>query len=192
MKRFNIGIDIDGVLSDFVGGARILFKSMLNGWPSDDLIQTSWAFSSLGITEEETKLMWKKLNSIYNWWIGLSPYVHTEFLPHLCDNHRCVFITDRMDGTGYPIEKQTQLWLHQQYNIDYPTVLISRNKGDIARGLGLDFYIDDKPENVLDVIEKAPRCKTFLQRRTYNEACAYPAVESLNQFDRIIERHARS
>jgi len=56
-KRLNIGLDVDGVISAFVPAARKLCKQLFNGRPDDALVQTSWAFDSLGITpEEENKL----------------------------------------------------------------------------------------------------------------------------------------
>jgi len=182
-KMLNVGVDIDGVLSNFVKAARILLKTMFNGRPKDSLIQTTWAFSSLGITTEEENQMWRKIDSIPNWWLGHEVLPNTDLLYSLCNKHRVIFITNRKDGTGRPVDKQSAMWLTEKFHLFHPIVLLSNKKGPLAKALKLDYYIDDRPKNVLEVVEFHPSCKTFLLDATYNQECIYTnRVKSFDEF----------
>lgn len=168
MKRYNIGIDIDGVLADFVGAARLECQSLFAGRPDDSLIQTTWAFESLGITADEEKVLWRYIDNTPNWWLGLRRMPNTDVLAELVRNHRCIFITNRKDGTGMPIEEQSASWLRANYGLDSPTVLISDNKGPVGYGLNLDYYIDDRDRNVIDMRRESPKTNTYLKSASYN------------------------
>jgi 5'(3')-deoxyribonucleotidase len=180
-KRLNIGVDIDGVLANFSQAAREVCKEIFDGRPDDGLVQTTWAFDSLGISGAEEKLLWKEIDIRPNWWMHLKKLLNTSTLKTLTDTHRVVFITNRKDGTGWPIEQQSAEWLKQHFWLFNPTVLISDKKGPVADGLKLDYYIDDRPKNVQEVLDGAPNCKTFLLRATYNTE--YNPALVVNTFD---------
>lgn len=185
-KRFNVGIDIDGVLSNFVGGARKLFERLLVREIEDDPI--GWDFPNWNLSKDDWNLFWKTIDNTPNWWLTLEPLPDTDFLPVLCGEHRCIFITNRKDGTGLPIEVQTQQWLIKHFNLENPNIIISDNKGPIANGLKLDFYIDDRPKNVLEVIEAAPNCETYLYHATYNTECEVERMFGFDMFAKYILR----
>jgi 5'(3')-deoxyribonucleotidase len=185
-KRFNIGLDVDGVFADFVGGAREVCKKLF-GKPDDSLVQTSWSFESLGIKDYEERLMYKEIDGTQNWWMHLKKMPNTSLLKTLTELHRVVFITNRKDGAGWPIEEQTAEWLKQQFHIYNPMVIISRDKGPVAKGLELDYYIDDRPKNVQNVVEFYPKCQTYLYRDTFNHEFKHePEVKSFNEFANVI------
>ena len=186
-KRLNIGLDVDGVISGFVPAARKLCKQLFNGRPNDALVQTSWAFDSLGITPEEENKLWRKIDTIPNWWLDHKPMENTDLLPQLCEKHRVIFITNRKDGTGWPIEDQTKVWLKRNFGLNNTNVIISDKKGPVALGLKLDWFLDDRPRNVLEVIEGSPLTRTFMLDATYNQDClGVDRVENLNDFIRMI------
>ncbi|SRR6266550_1575267 len=191
-KRLNIGLDVDGVISDFTSAARKLCKQLFNGRPDDSLIQTSWAFDSLGITPEEENILWRKIDSIPNWWLGHTPMPYTDMLPQLCDKHRVIFITNRKDGTGWPIEDQTKIWLKRNFGIVNTNVVISDRKGPTAVGLKLDYFLDDRPRNVEEVFESSIDTKTYLYNTTYNQECkGIDRVTGLNHFIYIVGEDPR-
>jgi 5'(3')-deoxyribonucleotidase len=183
MGRIKVGVDIDGVLADFVGKARQELQLLLKGKPADDLVQTEWGFDSIGITKEEEGKLWRFIDATPNWWLGLERRPDCHYLRHLCDHARVIFITNRKDGTGLPIEDQSRKWLERHFHIPHPTVLISDNKGPLADGLKLDWLIDDRPKNVEEVAQFSPATKTFLLDATYNKKChAVPRIGSVDEF----------
>lgn len=187
-KRFNVGVDIDGVLADFTFSARQLCKYLFNGRPDDSLIQTGWGFDSLGLTKEEENLMWRTIDAQRNWWTTFRRMPNTNLLKHLTNEHRVIFITNRKDGDdgSWPIEVQSAEWLREQFNIFSPNVIISDSKGPVALGLKLDYFIDDRPKNVEEVCQGAPKCMTYLLDATYNKECPARRISSFDAFANII------
>jgi len=160
----NVGVDIDGVLGNFTKAARKLCQELFDGRPKDSLIQTTWAFSSLGITAEEENQMWRKIDSIPNWWLGHEVLPNTDLLYSLCNKHRVIFITNRKDGTGRPVDKQSAMWLTEKFHLFHPTVLISADKGPLTKALKLDAYIDDRDKNINEVAASIGVDKTVMCR----------------------------
>lgn len=189
-KRLNIGVDVDGVLADFTSSARKLCKELFNGRPDDSLVQTTWAFESLGITAEEEKILWKKIDTIPNWWLNHKPLagVDENLLNDLCRVHRVIFMTNRKDGTGWPIEDQTKVWLRRNLGVQsLCNVVISDNKGPVAQGLNLHYFIDDRPKNYQDVVKYSPSTHSALLDTSYNqELKGADRVESFNEFAQLI------
>lgn len=178
-----IGVDIDGVLSNFTQAARKLCQELFDGRPDDSLVQTGWGFDSIGISPEEENILWRKIDSIPNWWLTHDKLSDTSLLKPLCDKYRVIFITNRKDGTGLAIDKQSAEWLVRQFHIFHPTVLISNEKWPLAAALKLDWYIDDRPKNVSEVVEHHLKCKTVLMDATYNQDFKFPLrVKSFNEF----------
>ena len=61
------------------------------------------------------------------------------------------FITQRPFTDGETVQRQTQRWLVAQ-GFDLPSVLVLRgSRGAAAAALGLDYHVDDRPQNCVDV-----------------------------------------
>lgn len=81
--------------------------------------------------------------------------------------HDVYYITNRM---GQQAKYQTELWLYNA-GMNYPTVLMAANKLPIIESLGLDFYIDDKPETVYELAEVPGLVKSlYMKDAGYNRA----------------------
>ena len=93
--------------------------------------------------------------------------------------HEVYYITDRI---GIDVKRQTKMWLIEHLNYlgrahTEPTVLITKgSKGPIVRGLALDAYIDDKFENVRDVVADSPTTRMYYLHKRYNEKHDVPGA----------------
>lgn len=167
-----VGIDCDGVLCNFTKGYAALLTAETGIVFTDEEIAApaTWYWDRAhGVTREQEDKVWKQIKSAPAFWYGLDALPRADaFLVDLSDSsHEVYFITDR---PGYMPQTQTQMWL-QEHGYACPSVCISRNgKGAVAAALKLDVYIDDKGENVLDVIAKSPTTRTYKLRYPYNEA----------------------
>ena len=189
-RRLRIGIDVDGVIADFVTAfledAETLFKR-----PMPRATQTTWDFEdSLDITKDEVAQVWKHITASQNWFLlrpKAIPHVVT-FLQDLAIKHELYFVTSRKDTVGYTAKEQTEFFLNG-LGIDFPTVLANFNKGEIAAALKLHAFIDDYPKNAEIIAAKSSATKGFLMNATYNQDYKGPweRVASFEEFAAKIE-----
>lgn len=188
-----IGLDLDGVLADFNTAFISLIKQQLDITlpPPDDTYPHVWAYHREGgVTKEQDTVLWEKIRNT-DFWNRLMPYPETVTLLRYTNMMRwggdgIYFITTR---PGQNAKYHTEQWL-DRWGAQQPTVLIAGDeaaKGQLAQGLKLDAFIDDKPENCFEV-SKATRktealginadvfsypCQTFLLDRPYNRSQAH-------------------
>lgn len=182
-KRLRIGIDLDGVVCAFATAACNYFNKTF-GTNVHPTAQTSWDFSSLGITQEQDDALWNHIHSTPNWWLTLPKENGTYRLGEVCRNHDVFFITHRKQETvGMPIQIQSAIWLEDAHDISYPTVIATKNKGLVALALDLDFFIDDKDSNLADVGTQSKYTKLHVKHQPYNlHVTDVPRVQTLNDF----------
>lgn len=178
-----IGLDIDGVLADFNRAYAIQLRDVTGrdlippGYNFDAVPVWDWE-KALGYTNEEVSEVWKVIKTHSNFWVRLGSLPGARHLKQLDSDstNEIYYITSR---PGYTSKIQTELWLKAR-GVMNPTVLISSNKGPIAAGLGLDVFIDDKPENISDVIKhSSARC--YLLDYPYNRHASFVRVNSLTE-----------
>lgn len=167
MRRVVPGIDIDGVLADFVTALNDLAFRVTGKHLQNPPLTWNYQREPGGLTPEEESKLWGMVQSS-GFWQRIRPLASmVEFgrLRKLEFYHPLYFITTR--GGDYA-KWETEEWLRGQ-DFHNPTVLISPNKGPVARGLGLTHFLDDKPENCLDVWKESPETKVYLLDATYNQ-----------------------
>jgi uncharacterized HAD superfamily protein len=174
-KRLRLGLDVDEIIVDFIAAFRQEAEAVLGR--SFKLPPDSWAFNNWKITRKEIHTVWNHIKETDNWFFNnctTLPFV-AENLPWLTENHEVYFITARIPTAGFSIQQQTQMHL-SEIGVQFPTVLVERNKGPIAAALKLDAFVDDKIENLIDV-DNATEYKTkiFLMNQPHNESFQEPA-----------------
>lgn len=185
----NIGIDIDGILANFTDSyspkltkeTGIIFPKASSEWP------TTWywdreAMKAAGIPADTAKAIENKIwEGIRNsgFWGELDPLPGAkDTLARALDmryyGHNIYFITAR---PGNFSKLLTENWLKENGFKFVPTVLITADKGPIARGLALDAFIDDRPENCSEVLEASHKTRVFLVDAPYNRHYEHEGVE---------------
>ncbi len=108
------------------------------------------------MTARQQRRLWQHVESIENFWEGLAelePGVIRRLAALAADRRwEIIFLTKRPETTGVTAQVQTQRWLESK-GFTLPSVfVVQRSRGRIAAALGLDFVVDDRPENCLDVV----------------------------------------
>ena len=166
-----IGFDMDGVLADFSGAFREheirLFgppagagttraRRHVTGDPEkEEERQAAAEAKSRRDTRGREDAVWEAIESIPDFWTTLRPLdaravrrIHELMLRHRWE---VFFITQRPFTEGETVQRQTQRWLVAQ-GFDLPSVLVLHgSRGAAAAALRLDYHVDDRPQNCIDV-----------------------------------------
>lgn len=169
-----LGIDIDGVLARFEDRyAEILTAQTGMTFPvgSPDWPSTWYWERDAGITKKQENAAWETIKTS-DFWNTLPEMKGArqalKELSRLSDlGHDVYFVTSR---PGHYAKFWTENWL-MKHGMGNPTVLIAvaHKKGQLAVGLDLNIFIDDKPENCNDVIMASPNTKVYLIDAPYNK-----------------------
>lgn len=169
-----VGLDVDGVIFDFVSAFREeatkLFDRKFPRFSSD------WEFGNWNLSPNEWDELWGKVRDSLNWFsweekpFNKSTVQHVRTLDRISE---LCFITNRMPTKGQSVRYQTQEQLYE-IGIEFPTVLVRKDKGPAIAGLELDVYVDDYVMNLHRAEECSPLTKLFLFNQTYNENLETP------------------
>lgn len=171
--QLRVGLDIDGVLANF----NAPFIELIHKFSGVQLPKASstypnrWNYEEdAGMTKSRSNEMWEYIKQSEDFWETIPPYSYTNdvllgFLDlESYEDVAVYFVTNRM---GRKVKQQTEAWLVDNGYVA-PTVIIARNKGLVAEALNLTHYIDDKPENCVDVVKHSPRTKIYMLAQPWN------------------------
>jgi hypothetical protein len=178
-------LDIDGVLMNFTASyaaalAKVHGSDLLpNGWQVDPEFPPKWSWEShYGYTPAEEREVWQEhILKSNNFWLKLKPLPHArETLSVLNGLSKAgeidlFFISHRM---GLKAKYQTTMSLYEN-GIDFPCILFAEDKVPLLRALKANFFIDDKPETLMNVEaashnEKWPDFNLYIQDAGYNRS----------------------
>lgn len=164
-----IGIDMDGVLADFLSAFRQvetrLFGPGAEVAPEDPEEEEERQERGLFETRQRHRAIWREIETTGNFWTTLEPLGRDAVrrLQELSLTHRweVFFITQRPASAGETVQRQTQRWLRDQ-GFELPSVLVvSGSRSAVVHALRLDYHVDDSMQHCLDVIADSP-AKTIL------------------------------
>ena len=147
MKKQQILLDMDGVLSDFFSGAL----SVLNGDYNRKVTPKEYAtkfgkweiYDYYGISVEE---FWNSINDTYGFWLNLQPLPWAEKLYKDLSDIGDVTIVTSPTEDPYCAKEKLQ-WLNAQLRVEAKNVFIGSRKYLMA---GNGILIDDYKKNVDD------------------------------------------
>jgi hypothetical protein len=122
--------------------------------PEDDQT-TTLAIQELHLTARQQNQLWDHVKQIDNFWTTL-PELEPGIISRIANTARArrwevIFLTTRPATSGDLVQMQSQQWL-EAHGFQYPSVyVVQRSRGKIADALGLDAFVDDRPENCLDI-----------------------------------------
>lgn len=186
MCKFNIGIDLDDVLADFMRAYTALAFEIF-GRPALGTEPVDWEWTNYGLSKDEQQVVWDRIAETPNFWTTLSvePGATWEMMERL-KKHNNYFITARVQCNGDTIQHQSCQWLLNNFGLSFPQVLVSYDKGPLAAALKLDYFVDDRPKNVLEIKNAVPTCKTFLKDASHNQKFNDPRIERVKDFDTFV------
>jgi uncharacterized HAD superfamily protein len=113
------------------------------------------AMQELHLTARQQSQLWDHVKKIENFWLTL-PELEPGIIARLAKTARArrwevIFLTTRPSSAGDLVQLQSQRWLEAN-GFQYPSVyVVHRSRGKIADALQLDAFVDDRPENCLDI-----------------------------------------
>jgi hypothetical protein len=120
------------------------------------------------MTPQQERRLWERVKMIENFWESL-PEIEPGAVARLNDlairrGWEVLFLTKRPATSGLTAQRQTQRWL-EAHGFALPSVyVVPGSRGAIAAALALDFVIDDRIENCLDVATSS-KARAILVRR---------------------------
>jgi len=181
-----IQIDIDGVLADFVYGFTKIANKFF-GSPVKKYNEMKF-YNDFNLTENQIKTVWEEINLMDDFWEKL-PYIisRSTFLEinSLRFKYNVLFVTNRTVGKISP-QHQTTNWLKDR-GICSPNVIISTDKTKIIKAVGVNYSIEDMPENANHIAE-VEGCLSFLLNAPYNiDIKTDSKVIRVNNVDEFLE-----
>ena len=183
-----LGLDIDGVLADFLSPfLRVVEKKIGNGPIPAETI-TDFNFKDHPILSEKiVDECMVKVSYDPAFWQRLSPLLSAEewqALDHLSRKGQLVFITHRYERETYDIRQVTCDWL-KRHGIAKPVAYFTQeSKAKLVDGLGVDLFVDDRHENCQEVAEKT-QATVVMPHRHYNQTFSHPRVKRIWNFNEL-------
>jgi uncharacterized HAD superfamily protein len=109
----------------------------------------------LHLTSRQQAQLWDHVRRLENFWTTL-PELEPGIIARIARaaterRWEVIFLTTRPATEGELVQLQSQRWL-EAHGFPYPSVyVVHRSRGKIADALGLDAFVDDRPENCLDI-----------------------------------------
>jgi uncharacterized HAD superfamily protein len=121
----------------------------------EDDPSTADAMQELHLTSRQQSQLWDHVKQIENFWSTL-PELEPGIIARIAKTAferqwEVIFLTTRPATAGELVQLQSQRWL-EAHGFQYPSVfVVQRSRGKIADALQLDAFVDDRPENCLDI-----------------------------------------
>jgi hypothetical protein len=171
----NIGIDLDGIQFNWsreyskiireLGGEHcpIIDESDIKGWRWSDWYPAS---------QELLDLAWQVMTEKESFWENIE-VLHPDQVHYMCEHLNnnpqvaVYFITSRVTTRGDTLIRQTIKSL-EKIGWTSPQVIVSFQKGTLARALDLKYFLDDRAENCVEVSMHCPDTKVFILDKPHN------------------------
>jgi uncharacterized HAD superfamily protein len=183
-----IGLDIDGVLADFISPfLRVLAARMGNGPIDPESITDPNFVNHPLITAEIIAECMANVSYDPKFWEALAPFPSAgqwQALDRLSRKQKLVFVTHRYERETYDIGQVTRDWL-RKHGVSSPVVYFTQSlKSELIGKLNVELFVDDRHENCRDVAENTEAVVLMLHR-SYNQSFNHPRVQRIQDLDEL-------
>jgi uncharacterized HAD superfamily protein len=183
-----VGLDIDGVLADFLPPFLKLLEARAGRGPIQVESITDPSFVSHPyISNEMISDCMIEVSYDSRFWQNLEPLATApqwQILEELSRDERLVFVTHRYERGTYSIREITCDWL-KKHGIKNPVVYFTQSyKSELVRELKIELFVDDRHENCLDVAEKTDAV-VMMPHRSYNNSFEHPKVQRIQDLEEL-------
>ena len=148
----NIGIDIDGVITNEKKGDENVWLRALNNYFEEKITRKKDVYSFTEAyeipLEDLQDFLKNKLHEVYGN-VGLAPRAK-EIIDRLIDEGHTIYLITARHKEFRPL---TIKWL-QQHNIKYDYLFHEHDKAELAVEKNIKLFIEDNESNTRDLIEK--------------------------------------
>lgn len=186
-----VGCDLDDVLANFIQKFMDIANQLHGVDPT--IRPTDWEWTGLGKTPEETvkitEDVWAAIIADPYFWtkLDIEPGASYDSVQQLNARTKLYFPTARaVTEGGIDVGYQSAQWLLNKFDLPFPTVIVGDSKGPLANALKYDYFVDDRPKNVIEVKAARPECKVFIKTASHNHAFSRPDIPRVENFDEFV------
>ncbi len=184
----NVGLDIDGVVADFLSPFLLLLEKRIDNGPISEETITDFRFKDHPlVTEEVVADCMQTVSYDSSFWQNLSSLITPkdwQKLENLSRRRQLVFVTHRYVRDTYDIHGITCDWL-KMHGIREPVVHFTNElKAELVQNLGVHLFVDDRFENCQDVAENT-QAVVLMPHRPYNRSFIHPRVKKIQNFSEL-------
>ena len=183
-----VGLDIDGVLADFLPPFLKILEQRAGNGPIDleSIIDPSFV-SHPAISNEIISECMEAVSYDARFWEDLAPLPTArqwQALDDLSRERRLVFVTHRYERETYSIHEVTCDWL-KKHGVTNPVVYFTQNqKSELVRRLNVNLFVDDRHENCRDIAENTDAV-VMMPHRCYNNSFRHPKVQRIEDLEEL-------
>ena len=164
-----LAFDLDGTVADmhsalareavrlFPGIDDSAVPNSTSPLPEDGSVDTADnSRASIGhLSSRQQRELWSTVCAHKNWWESLAE-IEPGALARLyavatARKWEVIFITSRPESAGDTAQAQSHRWLTKMGYLTPSVFVCHGSRGKIAAALALDVFVDDRPENCLDI-----------------------------------------
>jgi uncharacterized HAD superfamily protein len=183
-----VGLDIDGVLADFITPFLRLLESRTGSDPIDPASITDPNFMQHPfLTREIVFACMEAASYDPDFWRAMAPLpapAQWQALDQMARAHDIVFITHRWVRDTYDINQVTCDWLRRHGFTDPVVHFTQERKSTLVEKLKIELFVDDRHENCEDVAVQT-EALVFMPHRPYNQAFEHPKVRRIRELDEV-------
>lgn len=181
-----VGLDIDGVVADFITPFLRLLEERAGGAPIDPATITDPNFVHHPfLTREIIHETMEQVSYDPVFWGQLAPLpspAQWRSLDRISRERRLIFLTHRWVRDTYDINRVTCDWLRAHGVCDPVVYFTQEKKSQLVQELKVRLFVDDRHENCEDVATQT-QAVVLMPHRPYNQSFTHPRVQRIKDLD---------